>query len=790
MNVAVIDPGYDHSHSHHETVNLGLVRALKEHKLEYVLITAAALAADARETLKRQEVNFVPFFRTPAYPSNVETLSAHDHSALSRNFQSELTAAFDSGILPNGSYVFLHTAYAFHISGVAQALLRLPPGAVQGVYISLMFDPGVKVVSDRDWTEGISIFNSGRYLKYKMALKLLSEATMRKSCQLLLETSCESYRSAYASVAPDLAFGIHPIVTFDTQAPTPLPTAEERVLLYVGGPKENKGIRFTVKVAEQLRNLHSKLKLQFHFNAAFPGGDQFQQEITILKNIGGIEILEGNLGADAYQRLIDSSTVICLLYDPESYFFKTSGVLWDGLRNSRIKWVVSADTWMASELSHLGIRHASVRYGNVSEAVEAIASTAKELPQSNKDRSPSQQTYSHLLLQSFGHHVVRQLDKSLQQSLRESPPVIGPGFEKEKRILVVRTKYEHFGRLSGPGGFVADLERHVARIDEVQIPLGEGQLNTRQRESIQGVWGASRNHLASYQLNSVLVEHQILSKLWRDYDVIHFLDAEHTGLLTAMGVLSAPSGRRLSGPKLVATFHQPNKILSELIANPTFLNGFDAIHVLSPCQSTYFQEKTSTPVFCIAHGIAPELIRTYIDRSEYQSLTPPDLEFNGIKLILTTGNWLRDFDSLIGTASLLQGRDGIRFIVVSKGLELNGLIPSNVQILNRGISDEALHSLYERADVLFLPLLDGAANNAMLEAMVHGLPIVTTDLPSTRYYTSGLASFCRRAPEDYAEKLLAALARPKEQDVRPLQDRARDLGWDRIAAQMLKELYQ
>src|SRR4029434_2099065 len=51
-----------------------------------------------------------------------------------------------------------------------------------------------------------------------------------------------------------------------------------------------------------------------------------------------------------------------------------------------------------------------------------------------------------------------------------------------------------------------------------------------------------------------------------------------------------------------------------------------------------------------------------------------------------------------------------------------------------GLSDLELRAAYARAQLMFLPLKDSAANNAILESLAMGLPLVVTDLPATRFY--------------------------------------------------------
>jgi len=51
-----------------------------------------------------------------------------------------------------------------------------------------------------------------------------------------------------------------------------------------------------------------------------------------------------------------------------------------------------------------------------------------------------------------------------------------------------------------------------------------------------------------------------------------------------------------------------------------------------------------------------------------------------------------------------------------------------------GVSEEQLRDLYRNAALLLMPLEDAVANNAIMEAMACGLPIVTNDTGGIRDY--------------------------------------------------------
>jgi glycosyltransferase involved in cell wall biosynthesis len=103
------------------------------------------------------------------------------------------------------------------------------------------------------------------------------------------------------------------------------------------------------------------------------------------------------------------------------------------------------------------------------------------------------------------------------------------------------------------------------------------------------------------------------------------------------------------------------------------------------------------------------------------------------------------------------------------------------------VDDATLASLYRSADILFLPLLDSTANNALLEGMASGLPTITTDLPAVRAYVADAEAML--APVGDAGAALAALRRLQYDPALrtrmgvSARMRAEQLSWPRIARQ-------
>lgn len=110
---------------------------------------------------------------------------------------------------------------------------------------------------------------------------------------------------------------------------------------------------------------------------------------------------------------------------------------------------------------------------------------------------------------------------------------------------------------------------------------------------------------------------------------------------------------------------------------------------------------------------------------------------------LSCGQYLRDFDMLQSAFLGIQEKhpeSELRIIIPKRFLEVIDLSwadrNTNVSIIS-GLSDEDLRSEYQQATALLMPFTDSGANNAVMEAMACGCPIVTNDVGGIRSYGGG-----------------------------------------------------
>jgi glycosyltransferase involved in cell wall biosynthesis len=149
--------------------------------------------------------------------------------------------------------------------------------------------------------------------------------------------------------------------------------------------------------------------------------------------------------------------------------------------------------------------------------------------------------------------------------------------------------------------------------------------------------------------------------------------------------------------------------------------------------------------------------------------------------LLTTGSWLRDWTLLASVASQLIGENIVLDVVSSSAPAFVG--QPNIEV-HRDVNDVELRDLYRRAHLLVLPLHDATANNALLEAMASGLPVVASNLPSLREYAPPpIARFVEHHADAFVVAIRSLLS---DADARGRMategiQRAEELSWPSVA---------
>ncbi|MBO0711229.1 MAG: glycosyltransferase family 4 protein [Acetobacteraceae bacterium] len=340
--------------------------------------------------------------------------------------------------------------------------------------------------------------------------------------------------------------------------------------------------------------------------------------------------------------------------------------------------------------------------------------------------------------------------------------------DRRLRLRFEHTRYGHWGGRSGYPRLVEYfdpeliiVQRHGAADSDDEISPWLRPLKPALRAMLR------RRPMQWYKVSDLSAEFCALGEcLAGRVDLLHFLDGEHSGQFLPR--LLRRAGSRV---KTVASFHQPPDLLERLV-DPALLAHFDRIVLMSPSQRPYFEGRVADHTLSvILHGVDTD----FFHPSEGKQPT-------GALRCVTAGHWLRDWRLFRSVAERLPE---VEFHVVTSH-ETGAADLANV-FHHQGVDDPTLAELYRSADILFLPLINTTANNALLEGLASGLPVVTTELESTHAYLNGDERFL--TPSGDAEACAAAIRRLQADPIlrsrmgQAARRRAEELSWPRIAEQ-------
>jgi glycosyltransferase involved in cell wall biosynthesis len=345
--------------------------------------------------------------------------------------------------------------------------------------------------------------------------------------------------------------------------------------------------------------------------------------------------------------------------------------------------------------------------------------------------------------------------------------------ERPVRIRLMRNYYSHWAEHSGAHQFANHVNGPGFEFHHQVVPLGFDRFQApgfqdRLRRFVK------KSGVQYYDLNNLRAEFEaLLDSFNKSTDVIHCLDGEFMQYLPP---LMKRMRRIKQFPKLIASFHQPPEILSKVI-NKDIVRLLDHVLVYCRSQASFFEQFMNlSQIAMVPHGIDTAFFRPGIRKPA-----------NTFKC-LTVGFWLRDFNTIWNVTRKMLAYPDIEFHLVTPRQEPPEHL-SNVKI-HQNLSDKALLNLYQESDVLFIPLLEAGANNAILEAAACGLPIVSNSVGGVPDYTDkSFADLVSSGDVDGFSNVILRLR--SDPDMRHQMGQAarlfveRHFAWPKVTEQML-----
>lgn len=335
------------------------------------------------------------------------------------------------------------------------------------------------------------------------------------------------------------------------------------------------------------------------------------------------------------------------------------------------------------------------------------------------------------------------------------------------RFVVFR--YGHHSPHSGYSRLAEyGLKEYQAQSLVIDKPLSRRLIRERLlRRLAKGTPGYDRAALAG----ELKVAGQLL---WEKGCIYHFLYGETT--YHYAGLLNNVRQNRL-----VATFHQPIAGIRRAVHIDWHIRQLSAVVCVGRSQAEFFAELLDpSRIFFVPLGVDTE----YFSPPSAATTRDPDL-------CLFVGENYRDFPTLRGVIELVAyWRPQTRFVAVTSqsGAAQIGCHP-NLTVCS-GVPEAEFRALYRSAALMLMPLHEATANNAILESMACGLPLVVTETGSIRDYVSPEAALLTpaRNARRMAEAVMDLLNDPRAQQQKSTHARTQALhfAWPTVVKQLQK----
>lgn len=236
---------------------------------------------------------------------------------------------------------------------------------------------------------------------------------------------------------------------------------------------------------------------------------------------------------------------------------------------------------------------------------------------------------------------------------------------------------------------------------------------------------------------------------------------------------------------IVATFHHPAAVLEREVAH-----GDHGGRVAALTHRLNRGRFRALAAAIVTHPDQRDVLRAVMPEERIHviplGVDVPGLpaEQGGRAGVLTLGNWFRDWDVYL---AVVQAMPEVDFHLVNRQLpeEVAQQLAAFPHVqYHRNVSDAALLARIQSCSVAFLPLLQLAGSNALLECLAGGLPVVMSDVNAgewDRVSPEFVERFQAKSPSEAAAALRRKLSTTTLAQRRGCVEIAKTYSWPEVA---------
>ena len=224
--------------------------------------------------------------------------------------------------------------------------------------------------------------------------------------------------------------------------------------------------------------------------------------------------------------------------------------------------------------------------------------------------------------------------------------------------------------------------------------------------------------------------------------VVHFLWGE-------FAAPRWPGLFRKRGGRVVGTFHCSARRQPKVLGNFKCWESFDRISVVSKTQIPFIADQGLDPA-------SISVVRLGVDTRYFVPDAAVKLLNEGPIRGILVGKTERDHEFMAEVLRKLPpGVLELSICTAYEGQQVYRGVP-HAKVLPF-LDDHALVKLYQQAELMVMPMLDLTANDAMLEAMACGTPIMTNNVGGVPEYLDSANSFIMdgRKVDEWVDRLMA-----------------------------------